>query len=68
MAKDVKKQFGARLKQLRHAKKLSQEELANKTSLHRTYISDIERGDRNVSLENIHKLAKGLGVHTNELF
>ncbi len=68
MKNDTKKQFGARVKELRHTKGLSQEELANKAGLHRTYISDIERGDRNVSLENIYKLAKGLSVVVRELF
>jgi len=59
---DVLKKFGNRLRELRKQKGLSQEDLAFKSGLHRTYISDIERGSRNLSLQNIVKIAKALGV------
>ncbi|HBW56819.1 MAG TPA: transcriptional regulator [Oscillatoriales bacterium UBA8482] len=47
---------------------LSQEELAERSELHRTYISSIERGQRNPSLENIEKIAKALRISISELF
>lgn len=58
---DIQKKFGDKLRELRKQKGLSQEDLAFKSGLHRTYISDIERGSRNVSLKNIEKIAKALG-------
>ncbi|TSC87303.1 MAG: DNA-binding protein [Microgenomates group bacterium Gr01-1014_16] len=65
---DIKRKYGKRLRQLRKAKGLSQEELAFRSGLHRTYVSDLERGTRNVSLENIEKIAKVLGLELSELF
>ncbi len=47
---------------------LSQESLAERADLHRTYVADIERGARNVSLKNIEKLAKALGLSVADLF
>lgn len=64
---DIKKQFGEKIRQVRNSKKISQEELAFKAGLHRTYISDIERGARNVSLENIEKIAKALDITPEKL-
>lgn len=46
----------------RLAKHLSQEELADLCGIHRTYISDVERGNRNISIDNIEKIAKGLNI------
>ena len=60
--------FGARVKSARLALGLSQEKLAMDCGLDRTYISGIERGKRNVSLVNIHKLAIALGVPAAEFF
>lgn len=59
--------FGARVKELRLSKELSQEKLAQICDLDRTYISGIERGIRNVSLLNIKKLADALEVSPSEL-
>lgn len=64
---DIKKKFGGNMRQARKLKKISQEELAFRAGLHRTYISDVERGHRNVSLENIEKIAKALDVSTKDL-
>lgn len=66
---DILKRFGERLKRLRLQKGVtSQMDLALKTGLDRTYIGGIERGERNVALKNIEKIAKGLGVSIDELF
>lgn len=46
---------------------ISQESLADKAGLHRTYVGGIERGERNVSVDNIEKIARALGVHTSFL-
>lgn len=53
---------------LRRAKGLSQEAFADICGLHRTYVGAIERGERNVSLENIEKIAKALGISIASLF
>ena len=60
--------FGGRVRSARLAIGLSQEKLAEECGLDRTYISGIERGKRNVSLINIHKLATALRVPVAELF
>ncbi|MEW5798330.1 MAG: helix-turn-helix domain-containing protein [Bacteroidota bacterium] len=60
--------FGLVVKELRRKKQLSQEELANRCSLHRTYITDIEHGTRNVSLKNISKIAHALGESLHDVF
>lgn len=67
-AADVKKQFGAAVRLRRNHLGISQEELAGRAGLHRTYISDVERGARNVSLESIHRLADALAIPASMLF
>lgn len=52
---------------MRLEKKLSQEKLAELAGLHRTYVSSVERGERNISLVNIEKLADALGVPLKDL-
>lgn len=64
---DPKVTFGRRLRELRSARGLSQEALADAAGLDRTYVSSCERGRRNVSLENICRLASALGVKPEEL-
>lgn len=64
---DIRKRFGARIKALREEKNWSQEELADRTDLHRTYISSIERGIRNPTISVIEKLALGLEVSLKTL-
>lgn len=65
---DVQVRFGQRLAQLRRERGLSQEELAFRAGLHRTYVSSAERGQRNVSLVNIEKLCTALGTDIAEMF
>lgn len=60
--------FGRAIRVRREALGISQEELADRAGLHRTYIGDVERGERNISLVNILKLAKALGVRPAALF
>ena len=67
MNNDIKKKLGKRIKDLRVEQGFSQEELASKSLLHRTYISDIERGERNVSIENVERIAKALDITPSEL-
>ncbi len=64
----IKARFGRRLRELRRAHGLSQEELAFRAGLHRTYVSSAERGERNVSIVNLEKLANALSVEICELF
>jgi len=64
---DIKSEVGRRLRDLRERKGWSQEELGFRAELHRNYIGGIERGERNVSILNINKLAKALGVRPREL-
>lgn len=64
---DTLKRFGDKVRELRIKKGLSQEQLAELSGLHRTYISSVELGKRNVSLINIFALAKALGVTPDKL-
>lgn len=59
--------LGTRIRQLRTEQSLSQEELADRAGLHRTYIGAVERGERNVSLDNILAIAKALKITASEL-
>lgn len=60
--------FGFRIKSIRNDLSISQEELGIRAGLHRTYIGMIERGEKNITLINIVRLAEGLGVTLGELF
>ena len=64
----IEKDFGERVRELRLARGLSQEELAFMAGVHRTYLGGIERGERNPSLRNIAAIAGALGVRLSELF
>ena len=67
MENDILTQFGCRVKELRTKNKLTQEQFAQKTGLHKNYIGMVERGERNPSLINIQIIAKGLNVTISEL-
>jgi len=59
--------FGNRVRELRKKKGLSQEGLALESGLDRSYVGGVERGERNISLENIRKLADALGLSVSTL-
>jgi len=63
----ILKKFGNQVRALRNKSGISQGKLAELAKMHRTYVSGIERGERNVSLLNIIRLAKALGVSVSEL-
>ncbi len=65
---DICNLFGKNVRKYRNESNLSQEKLAELTGLHRTYISDIERGLRSISLNNIEKISKALNVEIYKLF
>lgn len=62
----IKRNFGARVREIRTSKGLSQETLALMCELDRTYVGGVERGERNISLINTHKIATALGVSPRE--
>jgi transcriptional regulator with XRE-family HTH domain len=65
---NIKITFGLKIKELRKQKKYSQEQLANLASINKSYISKIETGKTEVSLEIINKLAKAFEIEINQLF
>lgn len=67
MKKDILIKFGNRIRELRMDKELSQEELAEKTGFHRTYIGMIERGERNLSLSNVEVFANTFDITISKL-
>ncbi|HEY2169539.1 MAG TPA: helix-turn-helix transcriptional regulator [Candidatus Angelobacter sp.] len=68
MAKDLKRAFGQRVLELRKARGWSQEVLDQHSGLHWTYIGQVERGERNLTLLSIQKIAKGFKIEMVELF
>lgn len=68
MNKKLSAKFGEVIRELRKERNLSQEALADKADVHRTYIGMIERGEKNITLENIQKLAKALNVSLKSIF
>lgn len=66
-SQELRKVFAANLRNLRQARGISQERLAELAGLHRTYVSSVERGARNISIDNIARLAKALDVSPEKL-
>jgi transcriptional regulator with XRE-family HTH domain len=64
---DIAIRFGSRVRQLRKTVGLSQEAFADRCGLDRTYVGGIERGERNVAIRNIERIAKGLEISIAEL-
>lgn len=68
MAKAILENFGKKVKEERLKQGLSQEELAERAGVHRTYIGMIERAEKNITLENIEKISKALGTKISNFF
>ena len=64
----ARRKFGLRVREARRELGLSQEDLAHRAELDRTYIGGVERGERNISLDNIHRLAEALELSVRDLF
>lgn len=65
---DIVKVFGTNLRKFRTQLGVSQEKFAEMCGLHRTYISDVERFQRSIALDNVQKIADALGVETYKMF
>lgn len=68
MSKTTLEKFGEKVREERYRQGLSQEELASRAGVHRTYIGMLERAEKNITLENIEKVAKALGLKISEFF
>lgn len=68
MSQTMRKKFGKRIRELRLEKGWSQEQFADEVGVHRTYIGAVERGEQNIALDNIERVAKRLGISIEELF
>ena len=65
---NIKEKLWNRIRELRKERNISQEQLASKSKIHRTYLSSVERGLKNISVENIEKIANALEVDIRDLF
>jgi transcriptional regulator with XRE-family HTH domain len=68
MSKTTLEKFGEKVREERHKLGLSQEELASRAGVHRTYIGMIERAEKNITLENIEKIASALKITLPDIF
>ncbi len=68
MKKEILIKFGEKVRNERAKLRLSQEELASKAGVHRTYIGMIERAEKNITLENIEKISKALDLDISDMF
>jgi len=67
MSKKILEKFGQKVREERLKQNLSQEELADRAGVHRTYIGMIERAEKNITLLNIEKISKALGISISKL-
>ncbi len=67
MAEDIRIRFGRRLQKLRHRRGWTQVQLAEKLGLDRSYLADVERGKRNISIVNLEIIASGFGRSLSQL-
>lgn len=65
---DLVQRLGERIRQLRKEQNLSQDKLGERANLHNNYIGQVERGEKNVTIDSLSKIAAGLGVSLEELF
>jgi transcriptional regulator with XRE-family HTH domain len=68
MKTTLKKRFGKRIRQLRESMGLTQEQLASKVGMDYKYLGSVERGERNITIDNIQRIAEAFGVETYQLF
>jgi transcriptional regulator with XRE-family HTH domain len=68
MSKTTLQKFGDKVREERHKLGLSQEELASRAGVHRTYIGMIERAEKNITLENVEKIASALKITLPDIF
>ena len=66
--REILKEIGSKIRNIRKTKGLSQMELSFKAELDRTYIGSVERGERNIAVINLHKIAKALEVNVSDFF
>lgn len=65
---DIKRAFGLAVKQIRNTQNISQEKFALQIGMDRTYYASVESGNRNISIQNIKKIADGFEISTSDLF
>lgn len=68
MKSNINEEVGFNIRKIREERGLSQEELAGLAGLHRAYVGQIERGEKNIGLKNLEKIAKALRLPTSSLF
>ncbi len=65
---DIKEKIGARIKELRTEKNLTQEAVAWQSEVDRTFMNHVEKGRRNISIESLEKISKGLNISLKDFF
>jgi transcriptional regulator with XRE-family HTH domain len=65
---ELRRQFGRRIRQLRQARGWTQRSLGDRCGMDGVYVGSVERGERNITLDNVERISKGFGVETHQLF